>query len=374
MDALLSPPVSDNQQLSKPATNRVAFADGLRGLAAFWVVLYHMSEGKHLENIKPLIPHSIYAAVFDAGHLGVGVFFVLSGFVMAFTVRQACVNRAYASNFLLRRMIRLTPPYYFAILVTLALAFVKGKAMDSPYVFPDATQLLAHAFYLQGLLSIPHINIVYWTLCIEVQFYIAFALIFYLADSASGRVDSTSARSVLVGLMAVFALCWPIGLISLPAWPGVFLEFWFSFLAGVLVCWGSLMGRFYRLSAILFCCTLLIAGWLNESQLTVVVAVTGLLITCASALGRMNIWLNWRWIQWLALMSYSLYLLHNPITGMTFRIVNMLIPPGITSDIIGVAITLAACFAVSYLGYLLIEKPCIRWSHTISLGTKPVQD
>lgn len=76
----MSNPIFESRQFSKPATNRVVFADGLRGFAAFWVVLFHLSEGKHLENIKPLIPQSIYAAVFDAGHLGVGIFFVLSGF------------------------------------------------------------------------------------------------------------------------------------------------------------------------------------------------------------------------------------------------------------------------------------------------------
>ncbi|WP_198159386.1 acyltransferase family protein [Methylomonas lenta] len=354
--------------------NRLAFADGLRGLAAFWVVLYHMSEGKHLEHLKPLMPHSIYAAVFDAGHLGVGVFFVLSGFVMAYTVRQATVNRAYAVNFLLRRMIRLTPPYYFAIIVTLVLAFVKGKALGLPYELPNVTQLLAHAFYMQGLLAMPHFNIVYWTLCIEVQFYVAFAMLFFIADSSSRHFDGNTARSFVIGLMAIIALCWPLGLISTTVWPGVFFEFWFSFLAGVLVCWGLLMGGYFRLSAILFCLVLLFAGLLNASQLTLTVAVTGLVMACASAFDRMNTWLNWRWIQWLALISYSLYLLHNPITGLSFRVVHLLIPPGITADIIGVTTTLACCLIGSYLAFWLIEKPCIRWSHAVSLGPKSVQE
>ena len=374
IEVVLNNPVSDNKPISSIAINRLAFADGLRGFAAFWVVLYHMSEGKHLENLKPLIPQSLCAAIFDAGHLGVGVFFVLSGFVMTFTVRQATVNRVFAVNFLLRRMIRLTPPYYFAILVTLALAFVKGKVLGLPYEFPNVTQLLAHAFYVQGLLSIPHFNVVYWTLCIEVQFYIAFALAFFVADRTGGRFGNITARTVLVGLMAIAALGWPLGLISTPVWPGAFLEFWFSFLAGVMVCWGLLMGGYFRLFSIIFCLVLLVAGWLNASQLTVTVGVTGLLMSCASALGRMNSWLNWRWIQWLALISYSLYLLHNPITGMSFRVVHMLMPSGITGDLTGFAITLVCCLIGSYLAYLLIEKPCIRWSHAISLNKTPARD
>ena len=34
---------------------RLAFADGLRGLAAFWVVLFHASEGRHVDRVKALV-------------------------------------------------------------------------------------------------------------------------------------------------------------------------------------------------------------------------------------------------------------------------------------------------------------------------------
>lgn len=355
----------------KPANNRVAFADGLRGFAAFWVVLYHLSEGKHLEHLKPLIPDWIFAMVFDAGHLGVGIFFVLSGFVMALTVQKASVNSAYATHFLLRRMVRLTPPYYLAIFVTLLMAFVKAKALNLPYSFPEFKQVLAHLFYVQDLLSIPHFNIVYWTLCVEVQFYIAFALIFFIADSLSGWLGSINARMMVVGAASAIALLWPFGVITTSIWTGGFLGFWFSFLAGVLVCWGFLMRGRFRVLAGLFCLMLLLAGWLNDAPLTITVAVTGLVMTLAGALGRMNTWLAWRWIQWLALVSYSLYLLHNPITGLTFRVVNLLFPPGVTADIVGFVATITACLMGSYVAYRLIERPCIRWSHAISLGMKP---
>jgi peptidoglycan/LPS O-acetylase OafA/YrhL len=177
-------------------------------------------------------------------------------------------------------------------------------------------------------------------------------------------------HAMIVGLMAIIALLWPMGIISTPVWSGGFLGFWFSFLTGVLVCWGALRGGRYRLLAIIFCIALLIAGWQNAAQLTVTVAITGLLMSSVGALGRMNTWLNWRWIQWLALISYSLYLLHNPITGLTYRVVHLLVPPGVMADMVGFVASLAMCLLGSYIAYLLIERPCIRWSHLIFLSKK----
>ena len=95
-------------------------------------------------------------------------------------------------------------------------------------------------------------------------------------------------------------------------------------------------------------------------------------MSLAGALGRMNTWLNWRWIQWLALIFYSLYLLHNPITGLTYRVVHLLVAPGVMADLVDFVATIAICLLGSYVGYLLIERPCIRWSHAISLSKRPL--
>ena len=107
--------------------NRLSYADGVRGLAALWVVLFHASEGGHIEHLKSALPDFITVAVFDWGHLGVAVFFVLSGFVMAHTVRKYDFTPAFGTRFMLRRLARLTPPYYASIIFVLA--YVAGKAM-----------------------------------------------------------------------------------------------------------------------------------------------------------------------------------------------------------------------------------------------------
>ena len=168
---------------AKRAGGRLAFADGLRGIAALWVVLFHMSEGGHIDSFKALLPQALALVIFDHGDLGVAIFFVLSGFVMAFTVKNAKVDSEFATKFILRRLTRLTPPYYFAIAVAVLVGIVKTHVLGAANINISPAVILANMVYLQGIFSMPYINIVFWTLCIEVQFYIAFAILFLLGDS-----------------------------------------------------------------------------------------------------------------------------------------------------------------------------------------------
>src|SRR5947199_4447643 len=154
--------------------HRLSYADGVRGLAALWVVLFHASEGGHIEHLRGALPNFINVAVFDWGQLGVAVFFVLSGFVMAHTVRKYDFTPAFGGRFMLRRLARLTPPYYASIIFVLTYAVGKAILTGQPVVSPSFSNIAAHVLYLQDIVAETPISVVYWTLCIEIQFYLAF--------------------------------------------------------------------------------------------------------------------------------------------------------------------------------------------------------
>ena len=141
---------SDNSSIA--VKTRLSFADGLRGLAAFWVVLYHLAEGHHIETLKTMLPNIAYNVFFGWGHLGVAIFFVLSGFVMALTAHKVKFDAENAFKFIARRLTRLAPPYYFAICVTLLFIFIKSKALHLSYAAPSLIALLQHAVFTQDFL------------------------------------------------------------------------------------------------------------------------------------------------------------------------------------------------------------------------------
>ena len=77
----------------------------------------------------------------------------------------------------------------------------------------------------------------------------------------------------------------------------------------------------------------------------------------------MDKWLSWSWIQFLGMISYSLYLLHNPLTGATANILRKVFSPGLLTDIVVFISTLSISIVVAWVAYKLIELPSIRLSH-----------
>ncbi|NJN31113.1 MAG: hypothetical protein HC824_12285 [Synechococcales cyanobacterium RM1_1_8] len=100
------------------------------------------------------MPQPLRLLLFEKGSLGVAIFFVLSGFVISYSLRQVKIDRAYVQNFTLRRWVRLSPPYYASMVAAIAIAArspaqVKGE----PLALPSLPSLFAHLLYLQDVLA-----------------------------------------------------------------------------------------------------------------------------------------------------------------------------------------------------------------------------
>lgn len=360
----------DLSAVPTPVTGRqrLAFADAVRGLAAFWVVLFHLSVAGHLNGLGTLLPEWLRSSLFDNGHLGVAVFFVLSGFVMALNVVDANVDDRFATRFIARRFVRLTPPYYVAILVALAYLFVRSRLTGDALHVPNGPELLAHALYLQGLAAIPDINPVFWTLCVEVQFYAAFALLVRVADG--GVWPATRAGLLLTTGTA--CLLWPLGVIDGPLWPGNFMPYWYCFAAGALACWGWQVGGSALTMALGFNALLWSVALLSRESYALVAAVTTSLLLFSALRGRMNRWLDLRWAQFLGLISYSLYLLHNHVIGTSYFLARRLLAPGLATELLALALALTVSILAAWIMYRLVERPSIDWSRRIRIRPRPL--
>lgn len=355
---------------SKTAPTRLAFADGLRGLAALWVVLFHLSEGRHIDSLKAVLPAWLNLALFDAGDLGVAMFFALSGFVMALTLPNGLNNHTQATHFMARRLTRLTPPYYLAIALTLILGWVKLRATGGGWVWPGWESVLANMAYLQGLLSIPDINSVFWTLCIELQFYLAFALLLWvIAKLTQGRPMSLKGQ-ILMHLAAWTSLAWPIGWLSEIGANGLFLPLWYAFMAGLMAFHGWKQTGWERVSAAMFLLFVMLLAWTQQSPFMAAVGLTGVALMLVGMSGAMSRGLSWAPLQSLALCSYSLYLLHNPITGAVANILRRLTISGVWADLAVGLCCVVACVFVARLAYLWVEVPSMNWSRRWAVSSK----
>lgn len=365
---------------------RYALLEPLRGIAALWVFCYHYRFSDALQQWAPGL-HTL----FRVGDLGVPMFFVLSGYCITASARSAIRHDEPTRGFLYRRVRRIYPPYWFSILVVASLPFIiqlisglKTGRYDPPTAanpsygfldysvsewiglvtltrvfadFPDATDLQV---------KFTSINAVYWTLAIEVQFYLVVA-----AALAWRRFFYPILGVVTLFSIPAYAttILWPTGL-CLPYWPmfalgvGVYWLFeqglapsrWSSSLArgaarlatlglivGFIVAVLNGMPTSYLGFAAFFALILLLAeSWDRlfvtygmESRQRIVRG----LVAVAMAFGA---------------MSYSLYLLHGKLQYLTMQVFRQVFPANsIAFDVASIGVTCA----MAYVFYWVCERP-----------------
>jgi len=308
-------------------SQRIGVINALRAFAAIFVAWGHFvaGQGKYL------------GLSGKYGYLGVHIFFVISGFVIPWSLyRSQYVLRDYP-RFLLKRNLRLYPPYLASIAVTiLATNFVLVPVFHVPRLTVTARDLLVHFAYLNDLSHVPWINVVYWTLAIEFQWYLLIGLMLPLLASRSkvARFTATAVMMVayfMVGHDRLVFHSFPIFLV------GVFVFQYRARLIGL----GEMLG----LIAVMVLAMLGPIGWIVAA----VSATTGMLIAFSS--------FHSSGMDRVGDISYSLYLLHLPIGVSVIACLSHWLP--YSSSYIGVldVVGLAASGLAAHTMYLAIEKP-----------------
>jgi peptidoglycan/LPS O-acetylase OafA/YrhL len=309
----------------------------LRGIAALWVVFFHATAAGD-------VAHNF---LFDLGDNGVAIFFALSGFVIAHSIRGQEITPGYIGRFALRRSIRLDPALWASIALFIAFAFFSAKAKHQLFSAPSLAELVANITYTQVFLGLPSINTVYWTLTYEVQFY----LVVVICVMAAQR------RGSLVYLVPfALALIFGTHLLKSPV-RGLFVDNWHCFFLGALAYWSyqrteALIGFAVLGSAVIL---------FNPSPFNLISTVTALGLMMARKTGHIRY--SPKPLLFLGAISYSLYLTHNPIMGASFFITKKLA----LSQWAGLLIAVAACIAVSSAFWWLIERPTMALAKRIKM-------
>lgn len=380
--------------VGKPPT-RLAFIDGLRGLAALGIAVYHIWRYEPPPYPAMEFVPGIVDWVLLKSWVGVQFLLVISGFVIAFTLRDTWVTPREVVSFLARRVVRLGPPYWFTLVFVLALHAANVAWWHLPASFEKALtteRVIAHFAFLQDVLGHKPLSAAIWTVCIEMQFYVVYVIGFGLVQRLMPRPDPQQARPSGPGLLVIFA---PLALIALLYWnrlestePWV-IHFLNSFFLGMVTWWA--LDR--TISPLAFRTTLAVATahlvlqwsapelpWLaremqDDGSMAVplalewrvenlLVLIAALSIYVAGRTGHFHDWLNWRWLQYLGKISYSLYLIHYPVshflTWLGWRWCQNAPTPAQSSLIL--LTCLVASIAAGHLLYVGLEAPAGRWA------------
>lgn len=115
-----------------------------------------------------------------------------------------------------------------------------------------------------------------------------------------------------------------------------------------------------------------IAAVLRSDAFAFICVLTATTLLLVGLAGQMTSCLSWKWLQFLGAISYSLYLVHGPITGATFRIGYILTARTPTIEAIWWAISIAACIAVAAVIYWLVERPSLTLASKFNISVQPI--
>ncbi|GAA3468222.1 acyltransferase family protein [Nonomuraea roseola] len=363
------------RQSESSALSRLAWLDALRGIGAVAVVAEHM---------LPWVIPSLRPYWFNLGMYGVLVFFLVSGYIIPTSLER----RGDVGGFWIGRVFRLYPLYLTVIALVMATSWWMPIRREVPR---DSSSIAAHATMLHDVLGTGAAVDTMWTLAYEMVFYLLVTTLFVIGvHRRSGPIAiGFGAAAVVSGLLMAAA---PIAPGPWPSWLAFAI-----FFAG-LAC--LISGRLRTVAAYVMgagALALLVLSsrvpWFGLAILAVMfagtaiqrwerregplwpVAVTAVLVALAPAWAihagwwwvRPGVWITtlvlagatfalamalrsretFRFLAWLGMISYSLYLLHHPLLRYFV---------GLTGDLRRSPLVIQALMGTLFVGLVLVAS------------------
>jgi len=380
-----------------PERIRVPAADGFRAFAAISVVLYHCMYGAGL----PPLGSDLLRNYLVAGFVGVDFFLVLSGFLLFLPVAAARGRFGDVRSYALRRVTRILPAYYVALVATVGLLLFLSRTKAYGLTRHNLVLNLAlHATFLQhnagSALGLPEgfgINGAVWTLSIEALFYLLLPLV----------AVRFFRRPVLglglgLGIAAVWRLAVAHSTLHVASLPGVatagatrlilitqFPSFAGHFALGMMAAWLFVKMRRSRfagspwtvvlqvvgLSGIILSMELIghrdlakTAGPLDHWTTTTPLALSFAVLLLATALAP-------RWAQWpvtnrvarrLGDISYGIYLSHLLFVELALTALHFFPAGNLVAFLRMVGFVVTGSLLLGWASFVWVERPLTRWA------------
>src|SRR6202042_40122 len=174
----------DAAAMAGSRSRRLAGLDGIRGLAALYVVINHVFLRAFPGS--PVDHAPFWAAWFIYGRFAVVVFIVLSGFSLALSPVRHGWRLDAVSRFAQRRARRILPPYWAALAFSLAVAWLIVPQPGNGV--PDAKSVWVNGLLVQNIVTAHRPNAAFWSMAIEAQLYLALPLLLLMVRRWSGVV------------------------------------------------------------------------------------------------------------------------------------------------------------------------------------------
>lgn len=357
------------------ASPKIAFADSLRGIACVCVVISHIFANFWLVRAlvaslinAPVLPASVitppfviwlYTVVpsFSWAGFGIGLFFLISGFVIPFSL-----IRFRRTGFIAARILRIFPTYVAGFAVTVLALFLVGAYYGRPFPYALEHVAIHFALGLRDLAWLPAIDGVVWTLEIELKFYLLCAVFAPLLRNP--RWSLAAVPLIMTVAYAVLNAYFPPSPMSLTGRAVALFLLEAPYIVFMFV--GVVLNFLYRKKigpglTVVLIALLLFAFFYGCGFSPYYVAYCS-----ALAMFVLGYLLRDRWppdpvLGFLAKVSYPLYVVH-PILG--YGLLRVLLDRGV-GVYAALALTTATVLIAAYLIHWLVERPTQRLGHRL---------
>lgn len=369
---------------SKAASSHMPFLDALRGVAILSVYLHHSLAasfgfgqppwlGLFPDFLNSNIPSSYYFFFpLIYGWVGVPIFFAISGFCIHLSHARAS-NKSWRT-FFRRRFFRIYPTYLVALLAFYLLPPWGSLVHQS---LPRLEQLAAHALAINNLFESTfhsQINPSFWSIAVEIQLYVLYPFLLWIVSKFSWRVALLVSGACEIGIASAASASSsgsfevPFALLHSP------FAYWLSWTIGAYAAHCYLHGRQSFLGRLNFGVVLLLALVFPLFKPTKSFTFTAFSVLSCIAIDRFlsgrwripAIGISgrfWRHLSFLGIVSYSFYLLHQPIIDRFVWVQVKGRMGDLYSPVVGFAICVILYIPIlllSWLGLRFLEKPSIE--------------
>jgi len=320
----------------------------MRGIASLSVCFFHLTfNNSFYGNFLP--DGDILKQIGRFGWLGVQMFFVISGFIIPYTLFHNNYHIKNFFRFLSKRWLRIEPPYIASLFLLVFLGIFYSRIWHYEYNI-NWEQLFLHFFYLPQFFGVQWLNEIFWTLAIEFQYYLFMAFAFPLFVNRNKWV-----RYLTLIAFASIHFVFPEN--------RILTSFSSLFLAGIIV-FMQKVKLLNMMEAIVMICICSLYAYFQFSKDSLFISIVLLMSALMILLLKADPW----WGKFTGKISYSLYLTHGVI-GHNVLLFSMYIPfirDHYFMRIIILFLGIAASMIFAWVFYRIIERPAQNLSKKIS--------
>ncbi|MFJ6723577.1 acyltransferase family protein [Streptomyces sp. NPDC091281] len=338
---------------------RLYALDALRVVAALSVLLFHFTGVDAATDANwGINPKALFPSIFpytSYGSYGVQLFFIISGFVICLSAWDRSPGQ-----FVRARFLRLFPAYWFSVVVAL---LVWRGLPDGERKPPSYSEALTNLTMVQTPLAARHLVGAYWTLWVELTFYLIFLVVLW--------------KGLDYVRVSVFCWLWLLGSVLAQKDDVPLLGIFAQPLNTALFVSGIAMYLMYRFGPDLKLWGLLAASWLvmqsdliqhadhvrdeqgmdRQPYVALALVTVFYLVVLAVALHKLDR-IRWTWLTTAGALVYPLYLLHEELGWAMIRV---LFGDGHLGAWATLALTTSVLIVLAYLVHRFVERPLQRW-------------